>query len=51
MIGSNLGWEAFAVHADASAVQALNIDQAKLDDLIIAAHDSMSQVENLMQMG
>lgn len=50
LIGSNLGWEAFAVRADAGAIAALGIDQEKLDDLIITAHDSMSQVENLMKM-
>jgi putative nucleotidyltransferase with HDIG domain len=50
LIGSNLGWEAFAVRADAAAIAALGINQEKLDDLIITAHDSMSQVENLMKM-
>jgi len=50
LIGSNLGWEAFAERADAGAVAALEIDQVKLDGLIITAHDSMRQVENLMQM-
>lgn len=51
LIGSNLGWEAFAVRADAGAAAALGIDRKKLDELMISAHDSMSQVENLMQMG
>lgn len=50
LIGSNLGWEAFAVRADAGAAEALGINQDKLDELIIHAHESMSQVESLMQM-
>jgi putative nucleotidyltransferase with HDIG domain len=49
LIGSNLGWEAFAVRADSGAIEALGIDRGKLDELVIAAHDSMSQVESLMK--
>jgi putative nucleotidyltransferase with HDIG domain len=50
LIGSNLGWEAFAVRADAGAVVALGIDRDALDELLITAHDSMGQAENLMQL-
>jgi HD-like signal output (HDOD) protein len=50
-IGSDLGWEAFAVNADAGVVAALGLDREKLDELMIAAHDSMSQVESLMRVG
>jgi putative nucleotidyltransferase with HDIG domain len=50
LIGSNLGWEAFAEHADEETLAALGIDQRTLDEMVISAHDSMSQVENLMQM-
>jgi putative nucleotidyltransferase with HDIG domain len=50
MIGSNLGWEAFAVRADNAAIQALGIDRGKLDEMVITAHDSMGQVETLMKM-
>lgn len=49
LIGSDLGWEVFAVRIDAGAVAALGIDRGRLDELMIAAHDSMSQVENLMR--
>lgn len=49
MIGSNLGWEAFAVRADTEAIEAIGIDRNKLDELLMAAHDSMSQVESLMK--
>jgi putative nucleotidyltransferase with HDIG domain len=51
LIGSDLGWEAFTVNADAGVVAALGIDREKLDELMIAAHDSMSQVESLMRVG
>ncbi|HZL43796.1 MAG TPA: HDOD domain-containing protein [Verrucomicrobiae bacterium] len=50
VIGSNLGWEAFAERADAGAIEVLDIDQIKLDELVVAAHESMCQVEQLMQM-
>jgi putative nucleotidyltransferase with HDIG domain len=50
VIGSNLGWEAFAERADAGAIEVLDINQLKLDELVVDAHESMSQVEQLMQM-
>lgn len=50
LIGSNLGWEAFAVRADAGAVEALGINRDALDGLLITAHDSMSQAEHLLQL-
>ena len=49
LIGSDLGWGEFAVRTDAAAIEALGIDREKLDELMIAAHDSVSQVESLMR--
>ncbi len=50
-IGTDLGWEAFIGHADPGVVKALGINPEMLDALLIAAHDSMSQVQNLMKIG
>jgi putative nucleotidyltransferase with HDIG domain len=50
MIGSDLGWDAFAVRIDSGVVEALGIDDAKLDEFVITAHDSMGQVQKLMKM-
>ena len=50
LIGSNLGWESFAISANADAMEALGINQERMEDLMISCHDSMSQVEHLMQM-
>jgi putative nucleotidyltransferase with HDIG domain len=50
LIGSTLGWECYAVIADAGANQALGITPEKLECLMISVHDSARQVEHFMKL-
>jgi len=50
LIGSSLGWESYAVLADARANQALGITPVKLDGIMIEVHDSARQVERFMNL-
>jgi putative nucleotidyltransferase with HDIG domain len=50
LIGSTLGWECYAVIADAGANEALGITPEKLECLMISVHDSAQQVEHFMKL-
>ena len=50
LIGADLGWENFVRHTDPGVVEAFALDRQKTESLMIAAHDSMSQVESLMKV-
>jgi putative nucleotidyltransferase with HDIG domain len=49
LVDANLDWETFARQTDPEVVEAFALDRQKTENLMIAAHDSMSQVENLMK--
>jgi HD-like signal output (HDOD) protein len=49
-IGSNLGWDSYAIIADARANEALGITPDKLEGLMISVHDSAAQVEHFMNL-
>ena len=50
LIGSTLGWDCYAVLADAGANQALAITPEKLESLMIEVHESAKQVEHFMNL-
>ena len=50
LIGPTLGWECYAVIADAGANEALGITPEKLECLMISVHDSAQQVEHFMKL-
>lgn len=50
LVGSTLGWEGYAVRADAAATEALAITPEKLEDLMIAVHDAAAKVEHFMHV-
>jgi putative nucleotidyltransferase with HDIG domain len=50
LVGSTLGWEGYAVRADATATDALGLTPQKLEDLMIAVHDSAGKVEQFAKM-
>lgn len=50
LVGSTLGWEGYAVRADAEATEALAINPEKLQDLMIAVHESAAKVEHFMHV-
>ena len=51
LIGSTLGWEGYAVIADARANQALGITPEILEGLMISVHDSAGKIEHFMNIG
>jgi putative nucleotidyltransferase with HDIG domain len=50
LIGSTLGWESYAVIADAKANQVLGITPEKLESLMTKVHDSAGKVEHFMSL-
>jgi len=50
MIGTTLGWESYAILADAKANQSLGITPERLDGLMIEVHESARQVEHFMNI-
>lgn len=49
LVGSTLGWDGYAVRADAGVTETLGLTPAKLEDLMIAVHDSTAKVEQFLQ--
>ena len=50
LVGSTLGWEGYAVRAEAQATDTLEITPEKIEDLMIAVHDAAAKVQHLMQV-
>ena len=50
MIGSTMGWEAYAIIADANVNQALGITPEWLESLMISVHDSAGKVQHFMNL-
>lgn len=50
MVGSTIGWEGYAVRANAAANQALDITAERLEGLMIVAHDAASQADKFMSV-
>ncbi len=50
LVGSTMGWEGYAVRAEAQATDTLEITPEKLEDLMIAVHDAAAKVQHLMQV-
>jgi putative nucleotidyltransferase with HDIG domain len=50
LVGSTLGWEGYAVRADVRVTGKLELTPEKLEDLMIAVHESASKVEHFAAM-
>ncbi len=50
LVGSTLGWEGYAVRAEAQATEVLAITPERLEDLMIAVHDAAGKVQHLAQV-
>ena len=50
LAGSAPGWDGFAVRVNPQAVAALNLDEARLEGLVVAVRDAFERVDNFMSM-
>jgi putative nucleotidyltransferase with HDIG domain len=50
LAGSAPGWDGFAIRVDPKAVAALNLDEARLEGLVVAVRDAFERVDQFMCM-
>jgi len=50
LAGSAPGWDGFAVRVDPKAIAALNIDEARIEGMVVLVRDASSKVDEFMAM-
>ena len=50
LAGSAPGWDGFAVRVDPKAIAALNIDEARIEGMVLLVRDASSKVDEFMAM-
>ena len=50
LVGTTLGWESYAIIANASTNQSLGVTPDKFESLMISVHDSARKVEHFMNL-
>jgi len=50
LAGSAPGWDGFAVRVDPAAIEVLNLDEVRLETLVVAVRDAYERVDQFMNM-